>query len=551
MRHSLTLIGCLLATTAHADEFLVRADVTAATIFLNSITEVERQISLTVPAGAHEVLFAVPQGVWLEGPQVTGTGDARIGALNVEQGYSIDEGALDTDDVAAARAVIEGLEEEIEQMHEAIAEADSAVQAANLQRRYLEGVTATGDNAAPFPSDPELLGQMLTTLGAEMARIAEEARLAGLRRNELVEDLNDVITDLAAAQAALAELFPFGEQAMVLRVPVVAMNETALELTLTHFGESASWTPVYTLRLDSDAAEITIEREILIEQSGFEVWRDVALAVSTANPYRERAPQVVRSRPARIQDPAERRVTGGMISLTDGVAGAAYAPAPPLPVAIMEATVAVGQMIGASFTYSFPDAVSIAPSETSQQPMEALVFDVELINQANPRRDDTGFLIATLENDSGEPILPAEAIFYRDGELLGSDYVNLLSDGDSIDLAFGPLDHLQLEWRDLSLDEGESGVFTRSDTQGRSVEFSVENTSDETEEVRLLYAVPFAEQEDLDVDVTLSTRPSERDVDGARGVYAWDLTLAPGETQTIRMDAEFSWPEGQILNWQP
>jgi len=183
--------------------------------------------------------------------------------------------------------------------------------------------------------------------------------------------------------------------------------------------------------------------------------------------------------------------------------------------------------------------------------MTALEFEVDLINQANPRNDDTAYLMASLENDSGEPILRGEAVFYRDGEILGGDILENIADGASADLAFGALDHLLLDWRDLSLDEGEEGVFSRSDTQARSVEFSVENTSDTAEEVRLLYALPFAEQEELEVDLDLSLAPDERDVDGARGVAAWDLTLAPGASRTIRMDVEFSWPEGQVLSWTP
>ena len=550
MRYSLTLMAALLATTAHADEFLVRADVTAATIFLGNVSEIERQVSVDVPEGSHDVLLAVPANAWMQAPQITGTGDARIGALQIEANHRVEEGALDTADVAEAREVIEGLEDDIEAMQDEIAEANTAVQAVALQRRYLEGVTATGDNAAPFPSDPDLLAQMLTTLGAQMTRIAEEARQAEAARDVLVEDLNEIIADLAVARTALAALMPLGEQVRVVRIPVVAGSDTTLDLTLTHFGSDANWLPETTFRLDSAAGEVTVERDIVVSHGGPELWRDVAITVSTANPYRQRQPQNIISRPARIQDPREGRVTGGIISLTDQVAGAGFAMPSPAP-AVMAEAMPVVQSIGASLTYTLPDTVSLRPLETNRQAMAPLVFDVDVFNQANPRHDSTAFLMATLENDSGEPILSGVGTYYRDGELLEAGLFALLADGASIDIAFGAIDHLPLEWRDLSLDEGEEGVFSRSDTQARSVEFMVENTSDETEEIRLLYAVPFAEQEDLDVDLDLSVNPDERDVDGARGVYAWDLTLEPGTSQTIRMDVEFSWPEGQVLNWYP
>ena len=432
-----------------------------------------------------------------------------------------------------------------------IAEADADVQAAALQRRYLEGVTASGENAAPFPSDPGLLGQMLTALGVEMSRVSEAARLANLRQSELREELDEVRADMAAAQADLDALYPFGELATIVRVPVMTEAEAALNLTLSHLVFNANWAPQYRLDLDSAAETLVVSRDIAISLADRELWRGVALSVSTADPDRRRQPGVVLPRPARIREPVQPRVTGGLATLSTGApAESAGMVEPVLEPAIIMETAAM-QDVGASFTYSFTDPVTVTPGESSLQPMTALEFEVDLINQANPRNDDTAYLMASLENDSGEPILRGEAVFYRDGEILGGDILENIADGASADLAFGALDHLLLDWRDLSLDEGEEGVFSRSDTQARSVEFSVENTSDAPQEVRLLYALPFAEQEELEVDLDLSLAPDERDVDGARGVAAWDLTLAPGASRTIRMDVEFSWPEGQVLNWNP
>ena len=547
MRYSLTLIAALLATTAQADEFLARADVTAATVFLGGVARIDRQVSVEVPAGAHEVLLAVAPGIWMEAPQVSGTGNARIGALSVEDGYRIEEGALDTDDVVAARTVIDGLEADIDALEAGIAEASAAVQAAALQRRYLEGVTAGGDDGAPLASEPDLLAQMLTTLGTQMTLVADAARQAEAARNLLIDDLREVQDDLTGARAALAALLPFGDQVRVVRVPVVAASDTVLDLTLTHFSSGASWQPEMQFWLDSEASEVTVSRDIVLSQNSAERWRDVAVSVSTADPNRPRAPVEVATRPARIVDPAQARVTGGVGVFSADQASVAEFAEPVIAVA----ETATIQRVGASFSYSFAGPVSMAPQESSRQAMDPLIFEADLFNQANPRSDDTAFQMAILENDSGEPILPGRASYYRDGALLGEGFVDLLADGDSIVIAFGALDHLLLDWRDLSLDEGEEGVFSRSDTQARSVEFSVENTSDAPEEVRLLYALPFAEQEELEVDLDLSLAPDERDVDGARGVAAWNLTLAPGASRTIRMDVEFSWPEGQVLNWTP
>jgi hypothetical protein len=117
---------------------------------------------------------------------------------------------------------------------------------------------------------------------------------------------------------------------------------------------------------------------------------------------------------------------------------------------------------------------------------------------------------------------------------VGDDFLPLIPPGAEVEMAFGPLDHLRLTWVDLSLDEGDRGIFVSENEQRRRVAFSVENTSGNAETVRLLYAVPFAEQEDIEVDLAFTRAPDETDIDDLRGVSAWDLDVAPGETAASR-----------------
>ena len=202
-------------------------------------------------------------------------------------------------------------------------------------------------------------------------------------------------------------------------------------------------------------------------------------------------------------------------------------------------------------SYPYPEAVSVGPTGEVLLSFDTLTLDAEQENRAVPRWDDTAFLVAMAENDTGEPILPGEARFYREGALLGDGFLPMIAAGAEAEMAFGALDHLQLVWIDRSLAEGDRGIFTTSTTQERALAFGVENTSDAEEAVRIIYATPFAEQEDLELDLDLSPAPSVRDLDDARGVYAWDVEIAAGETELVEMEVSFEFPEGQVLDWQP
>jgi len=212
-----------------------------------------------------------------------------------------------------------------------------------------------------------------------------------------------------------------------------------------------------------------------------------------------------------------------------------------------------GQMIvdGLSVTYDYEALVSVGTTGQVTLPFDALSLDVDLENRAIPRVDQTAFLVAMGENTSGEPILPGLARFYRDGDLIGTDPLPLIPPGAEVEMAFGPLDHLQLTWQDLSLNEGDRGIFVSENEQERRVAFTVENTSTEAETVRLLYAAPFAEQEDLEVNVQFSVDPSETNVDDLRGVTAWDLTIQPGDMSRIEMNVDLTWPDEMMLTWRP
>jgi hypothetical protein len=118
-------------------------------------------------------------------------------------------------------------------------------------------------------------------------------------------------------------------------------------------------------------------------------------------------------------------------------------------------------------------------------------------------------------------------------------------------MAFGPLDHLQLTWIDLSLDEGDRGFFISENEQRRRIAFSVENTSGTAEPVRLLYAVPSPSRR---ISRSMCATPARRMKPMSTTCAAsrhGTSTVAPGETARIEMTVELTWPDEMILNWAP
>lgn len=557
-RFLLTTALCAAAPfAAHADDILIRADLAEATVFAAG-ADVARLAEATIPAGRHRLLIAVPDLNMAELPQIAGPEGVRFGPPQPLYNHPIEEGALDDAEQAVARAAVEAAEDAVEAAQDAITEADARIRAIETQQGYIAAILRGGENGVAMPEDPAQVPQFLATLGAETERLSGEMLEARVARRDLSETLVDAQTALSDATRAFHELMPFGTQINVMAVDVAAAEDVEAALELSYFTRTASWQPSYELDLDTETGTLEIDRYVTLRTSGVARWQDVAVTFSTSDPQRARVPSELSSIPARLIDPETEQRSGGIVALETA---ADVAPAPP-PLAIAQSgyanvaaaviePVITAEFSGLSVSYPYPEPVSVAPSGEVLLAFDTLELETETENRAIPRWDETAFLIAMTDNDSGEPILPGDARFYRDGALMGDGYLPLIPMGAEAEMAFGALDHLQLTWIDRSLAEGDRGLFVSSNTQSREIAFGVENTGPEAETVRIMYATPFAEQEDLELDLTLNPRPSEEDIDDMRGVHAWDIEVAPGEEEIIEMGVDFQFPDGQILDWRP
>ncbi len=554
-----TALCALLPLAAQADDFVVRADLTEALVYANG-AEVTRSGTVTLPAGRHRLIVAMPDLYDARLPQITAPDGTRLGIPQRLESHPVAEGALDTPAQADARAAVDAAEDARLAAQDALTEANAAITAIETQQAYLAAVLRGGETGVALPEDPTLVPQFLATLGSETARLSQEHQAALIARRDLEEAVLEAQTDVARAVQALQALRPLGTQITAYAIELEVEEAGELAFDLSYQTHAAGWAPSYELELNSETGVLDMERSIVFRTGGQAVWSGVSATFSTASPGRDRHPAELTSTPARIVDPftavpvPEARYSGGLADAAAPLAtqsllgGAAIE-----PVVIVEEQggVSGAEFQGLSVSYPYDAPVSVGPSGEVVLPFDTVTLETELENRAVPRHDATAFLVAQVENTLGEPILPGQAVFIRDGALMGEGYLPLIAGGADVEMGFGPLDHLQLRWIDRALAEGDRGVFTTSTTQARALAFGVTNTGTEAEEVRILYATPYAEQEDLELDLTLSPRPTEEDVEDQRGVHAWELSVPVGEEVLIEMQAAFEFPEGQTLDWRP
>ena len=129
--------------------------------------------------------------------------------------------------------------------------------------------------------------------------------------------------------------------------------------------------------------------------------------------------------------------------------------------------------------------------------------------------------------------------------------MDLIPAGSEAVISFGTLEGIRLSYDLLNNDTGDRGLLASSSTRKQLMEFRVENLTGKEERVETVFSLPFSEQEDLQVDARARPAPDSTDFEKRRGVSVWDMTLGAGEAQTVRIEVDLAWPEGQALDWQP
>lgn len=540
-------LAAFFALPAWADDFQVQAPVLAAKVYAQGAS-LTRAILVDLPSGVHRVLIPVPPGMDFQNPpQIGGLGEISVGAIEVLPDFVVDAEQVYSEAQQRALAAVQEAEVNLRLEEENLQRANDAVLASEVRIGFLREVRADGSGGLKA-ADLRDIGVMLAeeTLVARAALQAAQAE--GLRAKAAVDVAR---TGLAQAKQDLARLLPPEAPVDMLAITVTVPEPVFANLTLSHFVFAASWRSSYTMDLNRAEGFITLARQVRVAQNTGEVWRDVALSLSTGDPLSQAAPREVAPNRAMIADINRR---GTQASGLPQIGGQGARAEMVFDAAVEEPLVIQSdmQLEGENIRYDYPLPVSVAPGGgLLSLALDELVLETSVINRAAPRFDDTAFTIAKLTNTLDEPILPGEVSLLRDGVLVGQFELPLIPAGAEAELPFGAVEGLRLDYKLLDNNTGDRGILTSSNTRSQDMEFSIENLTGEATTVEALFALPFSEEEDLELGVVARPQPDLTAVDGKRGVAQWNLELSPGQTETVRISVGLTWPEGFELFWQP
>lgn len=535
----LAVVLCVLAALpADAEEIAARSRITAVTLYPHGAS-LSREISFTAPAGTHQLLLVdLPGETRAEAIRMQGSDTVRAGAAWLRGERLFPRPEVMSAAQAAARQAIDAAQGAVDSAADALAGVQARIEAANAEIGFLSATRPEGAGLTP-----EALRALSAALAEGVGAARTRAIAAGSEARPLQKALEEALVALDLAQQAYDALPAPDEDYAALSVAVEVSSAGAHRLVMTQIIDNAGWAPVYdlTLRRGADPT-VTLARGALVAQYTGEDWQGVALTLSTSRPSEQAAAGTLYPDYREIYDPgAEREAqgkAGEVMMMEDGMAAEASAPMAP----------GAAEMQGDVVVYRYEGRADIASgAENLRLTLDEIVLDARVFALAVPRLDRTAYVTAEITNTSGEVLLPGEMTLFRDGNLVGIGRMPLLAGGGDWTTGFGAIDGLLLERRMPEVLQGDRGFLSGATDRSEVATLVARNLTDEPWQVRLLDQVPYSEQEDLEVSYQATPPASAQNVEGQRGILAWEFDLAAGETMEITLESLMSWPEGKAL----
>ena len=552
MRSFLLLAGLIAPFAASAAEMETHSKIDAVTLFPKSAL-VSRVAEVELPSGETTLVFKnLPFGLDPASLQVSGQASEGLVLGSVTSRLASAEAK--SDDVVEVR---------LKELHSQRDRLQVTVEAFEAEKAMMLRFSQVGpEKLGPDSKSLEVADwtKAWSALGSGLSKLGEDLRSARMR----VDGIDEDILRVEAMRAPSAVRTDFAREVSV-ETEISAAGKA--RITLTYRIGGATWRPRYEARLQTGNGAkqpmLEFSRRAAISQTTGEDWNDIELVVSTIRAERgatqpDLQPQRIgfRESPfalAGVAGRPEGKAIGGMAPQRFGVP---MEPANALPApALQEASERPATIDAGAFTASFKIAgrLSLGSDGTVKTvPISTRSLSPDLSITTVPVLDENAYLVSRFANDKETPLLPGEAMLYRDGAYIGSSQIAFVAGGDVFDLSFGADDRVKVTRVPVRRKENEPTWFGQTKTETREFKTSIANLHDFPVKIMLVDAVPFAENTAITVEqLAATTPPTQTAVADKRGVTSWTYEYAAGEKREIRLAYRMKWPADRDVVIEP
>ena len=387
------------------------------------------------------------------------------------------------------------------------------------------------------------LARMAGHLSADTGDSLGRRREISARRRSARRELEAAEQRLEAAETRADHTVAFIEVSATLE----AGAATSAEIEVSYHVRGASWRPLYDLTLEGERLAVSYLAEVW-QQSG-EDWPAVELILSTTRRGLHQAlPEldpwyIGRARPVPAPYPAMAmrkglsapRTAGGPAD--DNEMAVVSAAAVPLAAHLTAEPAQSGVPgepgdLGSGLVYRVQRPLAVpADGEPYKTMVAQFALDAELDHLAVPVLAPEAYARATVTNTSSLLLLPGPARVFHGPQFVGETVLETVAAGEEFELQLGVDDQIRVE-RQLRRRSTSKAMIGGTRTIDVGYEITVENHRPGQARISVHDHIPVSS----DGDIKVRLREASPDPAGQTdlGELTWDLSLAAGQTATIR-----------------
>ncbi len=465
--------------------------------------------------------------------RVSGSGEIPVRIYGVELQY-INTTDPPQEQVAQVKQQLEDLEDQHQRLENHLAAL--RLQQAFLQQLLEKSVDRFARGLAAQQINLEQTQQLLSFADRQYPECANAIWLEEKEQQQLQEQVQICRNRLREIQS------PNPQGTITLAVGIAAEGAGEFELEISYVMGQASWTPLYDLRVNAEANQLSLTYLASIRQHTGEDWQDVDLTLSTAKPDLGSLPPKLEPwylDQASAPIPIEETPLGGLVMLADQDTAA---PIPRSAYQIRGRSAARSEVAhsvtatprpseGGVVTFKLDRRGSI-PSDRS--PHKFTIFSADYPCKptyiAIPKLVNFAYLRATVINPAtGVSLLPGPSDIFRENDFVGTDTIQAVAPGQEFKVNLGIDEGLQIE-RDLVQRQVDKTLIKGLRRTSFAYRIQVRNLREHPCQLILQEQIPVSKHEQLKVRLTQSD-PSVTPAD--LGMLEWSLNLAAQGQQTV------------------
>lgn len=545
-----TLLTALLATTfltpAFAEEITAPSKIDAVTVFPQG-AEITRLVTTQVKKGEHTLrLDDLPGDV---DPQSIRVSSISNGNLEIR---SIDSNHVHVTSDAELAGQRKALEAQIETLQDQVTSFNQQKLTLDYQRKLIQDSAirplSVSQNNNDTQSAPLDLGNLFDLVAERLQKLDEqtlELKIKIRKTSQAIHDLHIKLSELAPKQYVKLNV----------AVDFASDQNMDAEFLVKYRISNAGWQPFYDARLETgekaEQTQLELTRRAEIIQHTTENWENVALTLSTTRSTgATSAPELLPTQfippqfqPAfkskRYNSDAVRNELSSLQAevMEDKTAGS--------PEPVSQQPVAQAFTAGFQAAYKITGRYTVDNKGTAKKvKISAENLSASLSIHAAPALDLNAYLTASFTPKGANPLLPGRVMLFRDNTYMGQGYVPLIASGEEHELGFGIDDQVKITRSEAKRKTGESGILTTERVEENSWITKVKNLHNREMNIKLYDRLPYAVNEDIEVTLMHgTTKPSEKDIEDKRGIYAWEYDMQSGDEKTIKFGYRITHPQ--------